>query len=182
MPLRRTSRAHAPSTTMRVRLWESDVTAPAFEETARRSCASALSPSSAGPTIQNCSGPVRKMRPAPTATVSLSLCGNATPITAASARSTSAMVAGKPATWTRTCPRSSPRRQRRRPSAPSRPPSLSALAKADFGSNMEALVLRVDELGRHDAGAHLLVLQRKGADDLLSGVRQSALIEPERDV
>src|SRR5262249_5837894 len=97
-------------------------------------------------------------------------------------RSTSAMVVGKPATWTRTCPRRSPKRQRRRPSAPSRPPSLSALAKADFGSNMETLVFRVDELGRHDAGAHLLVLQRKGADDLLAGVRQSALIKTEGDV
>ena len=65
-------------------------------------------------------------------------------------------------------PRNSPRRQRRLPSAPSRPPFASALARADFGSSMEALVLGIDEMRRDDARAHLLVLQRIGADDLLA--------------
>src|SRR5215468_815596 len=182
MPLRRTSRAQAPSTRMRVRLCESAVTAPMDAGIACRSCASAPSPSLDGPTIQNCSGPVRNTRPAPTATVSRSVCGSAAPRAGSSARSTSAIIAGKAATCTRMCPRSSPRRQRRLPSAPSRPPFSSALANADFGSNMQALVLGVDELRRCDARPHPFVLQRIDTNDLLARMLEAALVEAEGDV
>src|SRR5437588_1667511 len=76
-------------------------------------------------------------------------------------------------------PLTSPIRQRRFPSAPSRPPRPSAMINADRRSSMETHPFAVDELRRHDACPDLFILERKGADDLLALMLETALVQSE---
>src|SRR5690348_7358031 len=128
------------------------------------------------------------MRRAPASPAMPIFAGNAaTPSAALTARSSSPAVATKAATWTRFQPRTSPSRSARDPSLPVRPGWRSAAASGDWcgraeASAMQPLSLGIDEVGRNDAGLHLLILQRESADDFLAYMLEPALEQAERDV
>src|SRR5579871_701762 len=121
---------------------------------------------------------MRYTRPRPVTGAS-ACCGSIAPSTGLTAAAKASWEPANTPSWTRCQPRTSARRRRRAPSAPSLPPRASGIAREERASNTEPLSLGIEEHRRDDACTHLLVLQWKGADDLRTLVSQATAVETE---